>query len=376
MRTIFCFVAVYFMIAAPLSVAAMPSQLTVHLFESHAPSKRLNLDGPFEIVDVHKLIPPGRYYCQSAGGVLHLRSAERKHPLNFDGRAFALAARSDGGIGVQYSTSAHRYYLGLLKMSIDPSGNLRVDNVIDVRHYVTSVVGSESAPQFPLECLKAQAILTLTRISLLRPLETFGDSTQQESYFGREYERPLVKQAVSDVWGSTLTYKNKPIHVFYHSTCAGKTSSAFEVFGDGAKNMPYSKCVPCDFCQASPFWKPTVTKVPLARFKARIGGVPTIETLDCAQRPRALTLRQDNKTVDLSGYQFWIRLGQNFGWDKAPGNRFKLSQPGDFVQIESTGAGHGVGMCQWGAAGMASHGKTCTEILHYYYPGTEISRRK
>jgi stage II sporulation protein D len=75
----------------------------------------------------------------------------------------------------------------------------------------------------------------------------------------------------------------------------------------------------------------------------------------------------------MSGYDFWIKLGQSFGWDKAPGTRYSLKQGKDKdIIIESTGAGHGIGLCQWGASSLARNGKNYKEILEYYFPGCEV----
>ncbi|MBI2809738.1 MAG: SpoIID/LytB domain-containing protein [Candidatus Melainabacteria bacterium] len=346
--------------------------MTVKLFESHGLSSRLNVDGPFRILQpTNRDVPPGKYFFEVSGRMIHLRSAVKNQSFNLDAQKFSLT--SERGIGMQYSTSKPRRYKGIVNL-IKEQDALRVFNNVPTRDYILSVVGSESNVAVPLESAKAQAILTQTRVCQARPGDVVGDSTQEESYFGTEYVTPLIEKAVNGVWGQILTYQNHPIHIFYHSTCAGGTSEASKVFGSGASNMPYMKCVPCKFCQASPFWKPTVTRIPISEFKKQFGELPDVNTSDCAKRPTALTLHKAGRSIDMSGYQFWIKLGQKFGWDKAPGTRFKLTEKSDQVEIESTGAGHGVGMCQWGAAGMAARGKTCAEILNFYFPGTAIRK--
>lgn len=340
------------------------------LFESHAPATRLSVEGPFRIIQPSsKLVPTGKYLFELDGRVIHLRSSEKNRSFNLDAQKFSLT--SDRGIAMQYSTSKPRRYSGIVNV-LKNEQSLGVVNIVPTRDYVMSVVGSESNVAFPLESLKAQAVLTQTRVCQARPGAVVGDSTQEESYFGIDYVTPRVEKAVSAVWGQILIYHNQPIHIFYHSTCAGGTSEAAKVFGSGSSNMPYMKCVPCKFCQASPFWKPTVTSVANAEFEKVFGDLPEVNSLDCAKRPTALTLHKNGIRTDTSGYQFWIKLGQKFGWDKAPGTKFTLSTKGEKVEIHSTGAGHGVGMCQWGAAGMASQGKGCEDILKFYFPGTAI----
>lgn len=350
----------------------MPARVTVKLFQSHAPANRLNVEGPFRIIQPSfRQVPAGKYFFELEGRLIHLRSSEKNRSFNLDAQKFSLT--SDRGIAMQYSTSKSRRYAGIVNVAKDEQG-LSVVNIVPTRDYVKSVVGSESNVAFPRESLKAQAVLTQTRVYQARPEAVVGDSTQEESYFGTEYVTPLVEKAVSSVWGQILVYHNQPIHIFYHSTCAGGTSEAAKVFGSGASNMPYMKCVPCKFCQASPFWKPTITHIQAVEFKKVFDNLPEVNSLDCANRPTALTLHKNGNRIDISGYQFWIKLGQKFGWDKAPGTRFKLSAKGDQIQVQSTGAGHGVGMCQWGAAGMAGQGKGYEDILKFYFPGTVVRK--
>ncbi|HEY9679415.1 MAG TPA: SpoIID/LytB domain-containing protein [Drouetiella sp.] len=349
----------------------MPSRVTVNLFESHAPASRLSVEGPFHIArpDIH--VPSGKYIFEADGGIIHLRNVGKTHAYSVDSQLFILD--STNGIRMQYSTSQTRKYGGVVRVARDEK-ILRVTNVIPTFDYVQSVVGSEGFSGYPLESAKAQAVLTMTRVYKSRPNEVVGDSTQEESYFGMDYCSPLTKQAVTEVWGQWLTYKQQPIQIFYHSTCAGGTSDGARVFGSGASNMPYLHCVPCKYCAASMFWKPIVKLIPRKNFEKEFGDLPTVDQTDCADRPVALTLHKNGKRIDESGYQFWMKLGQKFGWDKAPGLRFKLRAKGDNVEVESTGAGHGVGMCQWGAAGMAKQGKTYDQILRYYFPGTTLQR--
>lgn len=359
-------------VVPPAARADIPAQVTIKLFESHAASNRLNVEGPFRIVQPNaQSVPAGKYFFEDDGHTISLRSAFNSRSFNLNAKRFSLT--SDRGIAMQYSTSKPRRYKGTINIS-NERGCLEIRNLVSSRDYVMSVVGSESNVGFPLESLKAQTILTLTRVYRLRPGEIIGDSTQAESYFGSDYVSPLVQKAVGAVWGQIVTYHGQPVQVFYHSTCAGGTSEAVGVFGAGASNLPYYKCVPCRFCQSSPFWKPTVTQIKRAAFEQEFGGLPDVNVVDCAKRPTAMTLHSGGKNIDISGYQFWIKLGQKFGWDKAPGLRFTLRSKGEQIEVQSTGAGHGVGLCQWGAAAMAKQGKNCEEILQFYLPGTKIRR--
>jgi stage II sporulation protein D len=138
--------------------------------------------------------------------------------------------------------------------------------------------------------------------------------------------------------------------------------------------FPYLCRRSCDFCKGSPFWKQKVSQLPRRRFNAAFGsGLPKLLAGDESGRPLSFRLADGRR---ISGWSLWQQIGQKFGWDKVPGTRFKFepAQQGDenFVTVESTGAGHGVGLCQWGASEQARQGKSYKEILEYYFPGTTI----
>jgi stage II sporulation protein D len=65
-------------------------------------------------------------------------------------------------------------------------------------------------------------------------------------------------------------------------------------------------------------------------------------------------------------------LRQRLGWSRLPSLAFELSAKKGTFTFAGRGQGHGAGLCQWGAAGMARAGKTYQEILAHYYPKTEL----
>ncbi len=237
--------------------------------------------------------------------------------------------------------------------------------------YVEGVVASEAPIQAPLEMLKAQAVLVQTLISQGRQADIIGDSTQSQCYLGASLVNENITQAVRSVFGKQLYYKNKPIEVYYHSTCAGGTGHGARFFNLSGGSYPYLNGVVCKNCQSSPFWKTTSSHIPHYLFTQKFGdGIPNIVESDATNRPQTLELKNGKR---ISAYNFWMLFGQKFGWDKCPGTRFNFSKDssGDFV-IKSIGAGHGVGLCQWGACGLAKQDKSYLEILQYYFPNTYV----
>jgi len=354
----------------------------------------VEVDGPFEMLGSEtRHFPAGAYYfiatsdlkvavvrkAASSGGTNS--SGALKLERQIEGKVIALSGVSGEPLPTRTSNGPHKY-LGVVTFSchrsLGLSGQMQcvlsVINRIDRRHYVESVVGSETLPNWPAEVLKAQAVLVQTLLARRDPKMPLGDSTQCMLYEGSDYARKETVSAVSAVWNKCLLYKGTPIQVFYHPTCGGRTSSAFAVFGSAAKGFTYLPSVKCDFCKDAPFWKPTVRYVPAAKFATVFGAeLPLLKSFDAAKRPGSVSFVRAGKPIEMSGYKFWLFLGQRFGWDKAPGLRFSLAREGNKIAISSTGAGHGVGLCEWGAARQAEQGRKYPEILRYYFPGTELS---
>lgn len=359
---------------------ALPESMAVRLFEAHPDLQSVGIAGPVEIAGpVARHLPAGLYLIRAQGGKVVI--TRDKKPV-YDGAAVAVRGEDSHPLALKVA-GKDRHYRGTVVFSSQRRSAeearthdaLLAINTVRTRDYVESVVGSETQPGWPAEAVKAQAVLTETMLARHQSKEIVGDSTQREAYLGCDYVRPGLPEQVSSVWGEILSYQQRPAVVFYHSTCAGRTSSGQDVFGSAARGLPYLKSIKCDFCQQSPFWKKTVTHIPAREFGTVFGdSLPVMEIFDEAQRPLSVAFKLNGKLEHMSGYQFWILLGQKFGWDKAPGLRFILSSHGNYVVVTSTGAGHGVGLCQWGAAGQARRGKSYRQILQYYFPATEVKR--
>ncbi len=295
----------------------------------------------------------------------------------------ALSTRLSEGAQVQNKGS--RKYLGEIVLTAVSSGSgcsLSIVNQVPLAGYLASVISSETGGGWPLEALKAQAVLTQTRLAQLKPHETVSDTTQYELYLGEGRVRPEARDAVQAVWHRILTYQNRPADVYYHASCGGHTAGG-EWFNPANKaKTPYLISKPCPYCKIGPFQKPTQKEIPASVFQAAfptgrsgLDGIK-IKKMDDGGHPVWV---EAGGAAPLSGYQFWLKLGQKLGWDKVPGSRFTLkpglSKTGESsgrILLSSVGAGHGVGMCQWGAAGMAKQGKSVVDILAFYFPGTQL----
>lgn len=356
-------------------MAVSPEKIKVDLFEAHQPVKQLSVYGPARIKQpMQRVLPPGRFLLSIKGDQLELVKLGSSQPIVVAPR-IVVEGLSAAGIALGIDAIDKRNYPGDIEIALQPKQSLRVRNVVPVKDYVIGVVSSETPPNWPVEALKAQAVLTQTRLARHLPSMVVGDSTQRELYLGSSNNRKEVRDAVHSVWGHLLVHDNRPVAVFYHSTCAGGTSGGEVVFSNKSAVPPYLIPVNCNYCSKSPFNKLTVRRISRdVATKAFGEELPAILDYDDAGRPIKVRLA-DGRV--LTGYQFWILLGQTAGWDKAPGMKYKLGNlsNGD-IQVFSTGAGHGVGLCQWGSAELAREGKTYKDILQYYFSGATVQESR
>lgn len=350
--------------------AALPSEVRVRLFEAHPGVQSMEVRGRLRLLaPVSQSLKGERFLILRQPGGLLIREANSSRTL-FKAQRFRLKPETATVTLFPKDTKLKtaRAYEGTLDFEAK-AGELVVWNRLPAQAYVATVIGSETQPNWPLEALKAQAVLTQSRLARYQPDDALGDSTQQEAFLGAAYHRSNTNQAVAAVWGQTLTYQGRTVTPYYHASCAGQTSDG--AFFASAQAMPWLTSVRCPYCANAPFAKPTVSYISLNAFQRALPGTsPVILKWDSANRP----LRVQTGQGIISGYQFWIRLGQRFGWGKVPGTRFQLKPEGDRIRLTSTGAGHGVGLCQWGASAMARQGKSYREILKFYFPKVTLSR--
>lgn len=321
------------------------------------------------------------------------------------GSRIVLSSPSSRGLEVQRAPGLRRFYKGEIRaraastvFSVKGEWNrkryawkhrarmtgIALFNVVPTKDYVASVTGSELSAGAPEEASKAIAVLAFNIVETKRPKSDVSDTTAEQAYKGNEHVTPAVEAAVAAVANKLLMNGNVVAKVFYHSTCAGSTSSGEAIFGENARGLTYLKPVKCEYCKASPFWNEKRTNIKRkVLHQIFAGALPVVRDTDAAGRPTVVVLsRNKQKGTTISGYECWLKLGRNLGWRVAPSTKFALNETkkavsdgwyrSDEIELVSSGAGHGVGLCQWGAIGMAKEGKKYDEILRYFFPGTQL----
>ncbi|MGB9715927.1 MAG: SpoIID/LytB domain-containing protein [Thermodesulfovibrionales bacterium] len=252
------------------------------------------------------------------------------------------------------------------------SRGLYLINELPIEDYVKEVVMSEVGPNWEMEALKAQAVLSRTYAIKQKRLN--GDSlfhitssVIHQVYKGNNSDA-RVEYAVKETEGEILTYNGIPIEPFYHSTCGGITENPEEVFGKG---FPYLRPVESN-CEISPYWTWS-RKISLSEIEDALD-IPCIikeieiKSYTSTKRAKELEVVHCKGSITIKATD----LRKALGWNRLPSTFFSISRDGDSILFEGKGYGHGVGLCQWSALQMAREGKNYKEILSFFFPGTTI----
>jgi stage II sporulation protein D len=273
------------------------------------------------------------------------------------------------------------------------SGEKRVDRVT-LDEYVRGVLAAEMPVDFRLEALKAQALAARTYLIRRVADQDYGDmpvpdawvtdtvahqayltDAQLRSKWGSNYKGNVAKldRAVRETKDLILTYHGKPINAMFFSTSNGWTENSEDYWGFA---LPYLRSVPSPWDRSLSAKYRETTTLSYKDFAGKLGLntqssggrlAAGATVLDLSPGHRVQQIRIGGRLF--SGRQVREKLG-------LPSSQFTWTVKGRKVEVTTTGYGHGVGMSQWGAEGMAREGKKAEDIVKYYYTGIEISNLK
>ncbi|MBF0510725.1 MAG: SpoIID/LytB domain-containing protein [Candidatus Omnitrophica bacterium] len=268
-----------------------------------------------------------------------------------------------------------RPFRGEVTLIRTPENKITVINDINVEDYIKGVLYREVSSHWPMEALKAQAVAARTyAIYSIHPAGKLYDVTNDiysQVYGGRGAERYRTDVAVDYTKGEVLTYNHKVIPTYFYATCGGMTEDADELWA--LSDIPPLRGVPCPFCQGSPHmhWKKNFRLKDIQEILnlhgIKIGRITNITIVDRDRSDRILHLKiaqKNGQDIMIKGKDFRDMMGPNV----LLSNNYDIVMKGFYVDIVGKGWGHGVGMCQWGALGMARQQFNYKQILSYYYP--------
>lgn len=256
-----------------------------------------------------------------------------------------------------------------------------VVSTVDVETYLYSVVPREMSPSWPGAALQAQAICARTYVlqrSDPRRAYDLVPSEADQVYEGVSAESPAGRAAVDASRGLILRYGQGFAQIMYSSCCGGHTEAAGEAWG-GAQ-LAYLGGVACPHCTASPFYRwqrelglaqiAAAFATELQPFGSLVSARPG--PIDASGRAKTVELIAQRGSALIKGGSFRARIGSRVLPSLLITKMQVLAEAPERIAIEGGGLGHGVGLCQWGARGMALEGALSTDILNFYFPGTMI----
>ena len=258
-------------------------------------------------------------------------------------------------------------------------GELLAVAVVPLEPYVAAVISREAPPRFHPEALAAMAVAARTYAvgATAKPRDAAYDvvgSVEDQVFDGMDGVAPVFREAAERTRGVVLRYRGEFVRTVYHSTCGGRTESAEYVWG---RDVPYLRALRCDDCADSPVyrWEYRMSAAEGRRVSGALG-VPAGKDLRFAVASRTPTGRTSRVRISSGGVSRELNAAmfrKTAGYAKIRSLKMEIVPVGGEWRFAGEGYGHGVGMCQFGANGMARRGAGFREILARYYPGTETA---
>ena len=334
------------------------------------------------------------------------------------------------GVDFHWERSRDLDYAGILSFIVE-GDKITAVNKVDVEEYLLSVISSEMKSSAEEEFLKAHAVISRSwvlsqlrsrrenkaKVKAARPKGMVDSPKRHIQWFDHEDHTAFdvcaddhcqryqglcmavgenVRTALQETCGEVLVYDGKICDARF-SKCCGGTTELFSTCWEDV-DYPYLQSVKDPFCDTSDpdilsqvlndydletrdffRWEQRYTQKELSELVRKRSGVDfgTIEDLvpverGASGRIKRLMVVGSKRKMEI-GKELIIRRWLSESHLKS--SAFEISREGTEFVLEGKGWGHGVGLCQIGAAVMASKGYGYKEILAHYYPGSEIEKR-
>lgn len=375
--TAVCTVAMF----APLQAFSFFSRLqSPQRFEQHV---RVLLD-TIEL-SVHKQV------IVSTNGTRMSIIVDKKKPV-LTGNSLAVAVKR-GSIflqGKKYPASvelcadghlsyAGKAYHGTLHLLLR-NNSLMIINKVPLEQYISSVLKTESWPGWPLEVNKAFAVTSRTYVLyMIAEAQRVGrvydvHNTKKHQTYSGVHDTKILQDAVDQTRGMIVTYKGKPILAMFDSCCGGIIPA--RMHDVNFNDAPYlARTYACTHCKPLWIfnWRAAFTTQELAeRLFKDDKRKPKIRSLRITKKDPAGLIHEleihAGKKKRMSGKEFYTALHEVKSF------AYTVKHEKDKIVFQGRGYGHHLGLCQWGAREMVRAGWNYKRILHFYYPGTQLSR--
>jgi stage II sporulation protein D (peptidoglycan lytic transglycosylase) len=267
-------------------------------------------------------------------------------PARLTGASISITSEGrDAAFRLSVPGKIERRFEGRLELTA-AGKSLRAVVTMDRETAVAAIVAAESPPGATLEALKAQAVAARSYL-LAGPRHKefdFCDTTHCQYLRAPAPQTATARLAAAATRGLVLTYEGKVLRALYSRSCGGSTRTLLEA-GLAAEGYPYFSVV-CDACLREP------------------------ETWQQTHRREAVASLLASPTESAR-----LQVARQAGWSRLPSTRFQSTRNGDAVTLQGQGIGHGIGLCQRGAASLAASGMDFDAILRHYFPNTRLETR-
>ena len=280
-------------------------------------------------------------------------------------------------------------YRGKLRVEVGKAGRLTVVNTLALEDYVRGVVPNEMFSH--LSAYKVQAVVSRTYAIYVRDSERkhrldgfdICATGHCQVYRGVDSETPMSDEAVEATRGQVLTYQGKPIFSAYHSNAGGMTQTVDEAWpGSIRENFPYLCRVDSPFDAEAEVlpgfawcyrWQCDVTPKDIAdRLRARGKDVGAVRDLRVRSRTSTGRVRE-LEVVGSTGREMLRSQNDLRAVLVTPSDRMDIEKGENCFKVTGWGCGHGVGLSQHGALGMAKAGYEYDQILGHFYRGVDLT---
>ncbi len=309
------------------------------------------------------------------------------------------------GSGSYWAKTSDNFYRGKILIRL-VAGRLDVINIVNLEEYLYGVVPSEVSSDWPQAALAAQAVVARTRA-----WESLGTHKKQgydfcntvhcQVYLGVSKEKASTNHAVDRTRGEILSFTGEPIEIYYSSNCGGHTQSSSLFMGvkDSDKNLGYSFPLtplanyswvthePETFCQLDKVnrsrfrWQRIYTKEELEEelqnsfpFLGQLNSIRVLKIDNSSHIEELLIKGSKNTYKIISEYRIRKVI------DNLRSSMFRLEVKradtgvAEYYIFWGGGFGHGRGLCQYGAKGMAEKGYPYSQILSHYFPYANLEK--
>ncbi len=336
--------------------------------------------------DLRQTIPARKLYRQFNG----------RQTVNFNCRLGTQAVLPQKPLLIASVTSPtglvgweDKRFRGELQLVAGPTAAQRgcdLVNLIPMDAYISSLLAKEMRADWPIEALKAQAVVARSyALAKMRPSQNGGpwdlESSEKNQVSGHFHDTTVrTDQAARETEGEVLVDNlQRPVEGFFHSKCGGHTLRPDQVWSGSVDGY---RSVECPFCHkhGKARWGEEISKKRFAQLLNRV--VNRYSERPVQLKSGALTFVGDSASnSELRFYQgnelhvvrkSWLR--NLAGRELFPSHNFRVADAGGYLRVMGAGFGHGVGMCQLGALELARRGYSYQAILQHYFPELSVKR--